>query len=502
VISHTNLLSRLESSVGNSARDEYGEVLVRSKDSDRRIRLLTQSCGYAAALTLPWFGASLSIRSHALQATPVALNFVVMAGITMLAGLGPGLVALVSTALIFNYYVMSDGAWSTSPRNLLRTAAILCIGFLIVWLCERQRVIRHKLRVAVSSLQVRTDFLMKAQQASNSVAWMFNTQDARIYWAEGGAEVFGYPFSKISASSPPILLVIEEDRDKVEKAFEQATQNEEGFHIEYRVRWPNGDIHWLESRGTCSVSKTHIWRGVTVDITDRKNAEFALVRSEKLAAIGRLSATIAHEINNPLEAVTNLLYLASGDPQLQPETRNYLEIANQELGRLGGIAQRTLNFARSKPANGPANLVEIVESVVTMFHSRCNLRGGEIRLGQKPDVRVRVPVDDLRQIFINIISNACDALVVPNGFIEVDIAKEGEFAVISISDNGIGIPTEHLSRVFEPFFTTKEDVGTGIGLWITKEMVEKSGGLISVHNDNLPAGFRTMFRVQFPTADQ
>jgi PAS domain S-box-containing protein len=497
-----NLLSRAKGSTEYSVGNESIQALARSDTSDQRSRLLTQVCGYVAAIVLPWVGAYLSIRSHTLQSTPVALNFAAMAGITILAGLWPGLVALVSTALIFNYYVMSDGAWSTSPKNLLRTVAILCVGFLIVWLCERQRVIRNKLRVTLSSLQTRTDFLTKAQQASNSVAWMFDTKATRIYWAEGGTEVFGYPFSEISASGPPILLVMEEDRNKVEKAFEQAIRNQEGLQVEFRVQWPNSDIHWLESRGTCSVSKAHIWRGVTVDITDRKNAEFALVRSEKLAAIGRLSATIAHEINNPLEAITNLLYLASGDPQLQPETKRYLQIADQELGRLGGIAQRTLNFARSKPANGPANLLEIVESVVTMFHPRCNLRGGEIRLVQKPDaVTVRVPVDDLKQIFINIISNACDALIVPNGFIEIDIVQQGKSAITSISDNGIGIPTEHLSRIFEPFFTTKEDVGTGIGLWITKEMVEKSGGLISVQNANLPTGFRTMFRVEFPAAD-
>ena len=486
--------------MGNSVPDESVKEAARSDGSDRRTWLLTQICGYAAAVILPGVGAYLSIRSHALQSTPVALNFAAMAGITILTGLGPGLVALVSTALIFNYYIMSNGAWSTGPKSLLRTAAILCIGSLIVWLCERQRVIRNRLRVTLSSLQMRTDFLVKAQQASNSVAWMFNTQDSRIHWAEGGAEIFGSPFSEISTAGPPLRLVMEEDRDSVAKAFEQAVRGGEVLGVEFRVRWPNGEIHWLESRGTRAATQPHIWRGVTVDITDRKNAEFALVRSEKLAAIGRLSATIAHEINNPLEAVTNLLYLASGDPHLEPQTRSYLEVANQELGRLGNIAQRTLNFARSKPANGPAHLVEIVESVVTMFHPRCNLRGGEIRLAQKPDLRVGVPADDLRQIFINIISNACDALVVPNGCIEIDIAKEGESAVVSICDNGIGIPTDHLSRIFEPFFTTKEDVGTGIGLWITKEMIEKSGGVITVHNDNLPPGFRTMFRVEFPVA--
>ena len=166
--------------MGNSVHDGFVQGPARSDGSDRRTRLLTQICGYAAAIVLPWFGATLSIRSHALQTTPVALNFVAMAGITILTGLGPGLVALASTALIFNYYVMSNGAWSASPKNLLRTAAILCIGSLIVWLCERQRVIRKKLRVTLSSLQMRTDFLTKAQQASNSVAWMFNTQDSHI----------------------------------------------------------------------------------------------------------------------------------------------------------------------------------------------------------------------------------------------------------------------------------------------------------------------------------
>src|SRR5580698_6871437 len=131
--------------MGNSVHDGFIQGPARSDGRDRRTRLLTQICGYAAAIILP-----------------LALNFAAMAGITILTGLGPGLVALASTALIFNYYVMSDGAWSTSPKNLLRTAAILCIGFLIVWLCERQRIIRKKLRVTLSSLQMRTDFLMKA----------------------------------------------------------------------------------------------------------------------------------------------------------------------------------------------------------------------------------------------------------------------------------------------------------------------------------------------------
>src|SRR6202012_3503589 len=115
----------------------------------------------------------------------------------------------------------------------------------------------------------------------------------------------------------------------------------------------------------------NLWRGVTLDITERKSAEIALVRSEKLAAIGRLSATIAHEMNNPLEAVTNLLFLCSADTTLAPETRNYVASADQELRRLASIARHTLSFARPRSSGGPAQTAGLTQAVVEMFQPRC-----------------------------------------------------------------------------------------------------------------------------------
>jgi signal transduction histidine kinase len=268
------------------------------------------------------------------------------------------------------------------------------------------------------------------------------------------------------------------------------------FHAEYRVRWPNGEIHWLESRGTPSPADARIWRGVTIDVTDRKNAELALIRSEKLAAIGRLSATIAHEINNPLEAVTNLLYLALSDGRLDPEARRYLEQADEELARLASIARHTLTFARTT-ASGSSNIAAVAESVVSLFQPRCASWGIEIRLLQNFNSTVAVPADDLRQILTNLVSNACDALMGSAGLIEVEITTEHELAVIEVRDTGAGIAPDNLNRVFDAFFTTKDGVGTGIGLWVTKELVEKSGGHISVHSGD-GAGFRTTFRVEFP----
>ncbi len=461
---------------------------------------LKEAAGYAAAIILPWLSTNLSLHTQVLQSTPFALNFASIAGITLFWCYRQGLTAAVATTLCFNYYVLSPPkTWSLGIRSLIYSGVIFAVGLLVTWICHRQNVIASRLRLALASFQSQTEALMEAQQGSNSAAWTLNMKDRRFRWAEGGSEIFGRPFAEMIHLDSPISLIVEEDRPRFEAALRELGGPAKTFRLEYRVQWPNGEIHWLESRGTPSPTDRSIWRGVTIDITDRKNAELALVRAEKLAAIGRLSATVAHEINNPLEAVTNLLYLASSDPALQPETRSYLKQADQELSRLASIARHTLSFARP-PSKGPSNITEIAESVVAMFRPRCNSRGGEIRLLGKLHSTLDVPPDDLRQILTNLVSNACDALVSSSGVIEVEISAQDSSAVIQVRDTGVGIAGDNLDRVFDAFFTTKEGVGTGIGLWVTKELVEKNGGHISVQSGKDP-GFRTIFRVEFPLTE-
>jgi signal transduction histidine kinase len=460
--------------------------------------LLRQLCGFVAAIVLPWLATILTIRIHALHGTPLALSFVSVAGITLLCGLSPGLLAVVFTAFVFNHLVLAPPSFLAFGRqSLIYTAIILAVGFLIAWLCERQRVTGSRLRAALTSLQVRTDSLTEAQQASNAAAWMYNIDDGRLQWAVGGARVFGRPFSDDDPLQDALSFIVDEDRDRVLQEYAAAIAASHSFQSEFRVRWPSGEIHWLESRGNPSVASLKIWHGVTLDITERKNAEFALVRSEKLAAVGRLSATIAHEVNNPLEAVTNLIYLAQSDPLLPPEAKAYLQRADQELARLASIARRTLTFVRPKSSSGPLNAIEIVEGVVDMFRPRCTARGAQIRIHCNAELTLPLPADDLRQILTNIVSNACDALPRSGGIIEIEIVRHDKTASISVRDNGLGISPENLPRVFDPFFTTKEDVGTGIGLWVTKDLVDKNGGRISVQTRFLPPGFHTMFRVEF-----
>ncbi len=461
---------------------------------------LISALGYICAVLFTWLAAQLTLHFPALQGTPVALNFLVVAGITSFFGMGPGVVAVIATAAFFyDEFLFPLGGAEFSPGVIIRTALILGVGFLIVFFFDRLRTRGIRLRSALSSLSEHADTLAQAQQGSNSAAWVINVKDRSIQWAQGGAEILGRSFQEVATLNALIQLVSPEDRAGVEQSAEGAIQTGTPFQTQFRILFPNGETRWLEARGTPSPSGSH-WRGVVMDITTRKNAETAVLRSEKLAAIGRLSATVAHEINNPLEAATNLLYLASLDTAMSVEARGYLADAERELHRLANIARHTLTFARIKPTGGPTDVSSIVESVVAMFQARCNSKGGRVHYASMLNAKVDVPPDELRQILTNLLSNACDALVGGEGMVDVALTSDSSTAAVTIRDSGVGIPTENLQRIFDPFFTTKDDVGTGIGLWVTRELVEKNGGTITVVAGDQATPFSTCFRVEFPVA--
>lgn len=468
------------------------------KGPSSRPTALRSAAGYVCAVVLAWLAADLTLHFPALQGTPVALNFLAAAGITAFFGRGPGIVSVVSTAALFyDWFLLPSSRSGFSPGILIRTALILIIGFLIVFFFDRLRNRGIRLRSALSALSEHADTLAQAQQGSNSAAWVINLQDRSIQWAQGGAEILGRSFQEVDTLDAFTQLVSPEDRAGVERSAESAIQAGTPFQSQFRILLPNGETRWLEARGTPSSSDS-LWRGVVMDITSRKNAEIGVLRSEKLAAIGRLSATVAHEINNPLEAATNLLYLVSLDTGMSAETRAYLSDAERELHRLANIARHTLTFARTRQAGGPTQVAPMIESVVAIFQARCNSRGGRVHYSSTLNAKVDVPPDELRQILTNLLSNACDALVGKEGLVDVTLSSDGGTLAVIIRDSGIGIPNENLARIFDPFFTTKDDFGTGIGLWVTRELVEKNGGRIAVFAGDQPTPFSTCFRVEFP----
>lgn len=243
-----------------------------------------------------------------------------------------------------------------------------------------------------------------------------------------------------------------------------------------------------------------------VDVTERSRAEHALMQAEKLSAVGRLAASIAHEINNPLEAITNLLYLIESTTD-ENQRKVFLKTAQQELDRVAKITVQTLRFNRESARPATVFIEDIVENVLTLFRGR--LHNSDIVIDRQYRTRGEVVGLDgeLRQVFVNLVSNALDAS--PQGgriVVRIHDSKDHRTAVtgvrVLIADTGVGIPPENTKHLFEPFFTTKDRTGTGLGLWVTKTILEKHDSRIAVRSRVGREDHGSVFSVFFPSQRQ
>jgi PAS domain S-box-containing protein len=250
------------------------------------------------------------------------------------------------------------------------------------------------------------------------------------------------------------------------------------------------------------------WVGaIVVEATERKRAEEALRKTEKLAAAGRLAASIAHEINNPLEAVTNLLYLLRHQPSLDREATGYADLAQQEISRVAEMTQQTLRFYRQSTLPVVANVAELLESVLTLDVGRLVAAQIEVSRKIRRDVELYCFSGELRQVFANLIGNALDAMSL-GGRLSLSLRRSRSWADgtpgvrLFVADNGCGMTAATRQRIFEPFFTTKETTGTGLGLWVSGEIISKHNATVRVVSR--PAGTGdgrqsgTVFMVFFP----
>jgi PAS domain S-box-containing protein len=278
------------------------------------------------------------------------------------------------------------------------------------------------------------------------------------------------------------------------------------------------------------------WVGaVLVDTTEQKRGEETLRRTEKLAATGRLAASIAHEINNPLEAVTNLLYLIRQE-NLSPESARFAELAQQEVTRVSEITQQTLRFYRQSTLPAVSNINELLDSVLTLHLGRIQTLQVELQRDYNGDLPLFCFAGELRQLFANLIGNALDAMTPDGGRLVVRahqtrlfrtfagpaatassrnsgapgapgvvgvVGAEGwENGVpgvrVSVADTGCGISEKARRHIFEPFFTTKDATGTGLGLWVSDQIVRKHHGSVRVRSRSTGPNTGTVFSIFFP----
>ncbi len=243
-----------------------------------------------------------------------------------------------------------------------------------------------------------------------------------------------------------------------------------------------------------------------VEITNQKRSEAALIQSEKLAAVGRLASSISHEINNPLEAVTNLLYLVSAGSDLSANNLLYIQMAQSELSRVSQIATQTLRFHRQAVAPTLVTAEELVSAVLNLYQGR--LANSGIRVDTRYATRVPIHCfeNDIRQVLNNLIANAIDAMRTGGRLVlraHAAHGVDGEQGVrITVADTGHGMPTEVSRRIFEPFYTTKDLNGTGLGLWISAGIVERHRGRLDVRSTIDPKHHGTVFTLFLPLRER
>ncbi len=241
------------------------------------------------------------------------------------------------------------------------------------------------------------------------------------------------------------------------------------------------------------------------DIRESKKIERALRTTEKLAAAGRLAATVAHEINNPLEAVTNLVFLAKREATDGSKVNEYLGMAERELDRVAHIARQTLGFYRDSSAATRFGIVKTIDDLLFLYEKRLESRNIRvIRQYKDRDAEITGFAGEIRQVFSNLLSNAIDAMP-SGGTLVVRVSQSRDWSNslqpgvrATILDTGSGIPSHARNSLFEPFFTTKTDVGTGLGLWITKNIIEKHHGSIRFITSNGQRKHGTAFSVFLP----
>jgi PAS domain S-box-containing protein len=320
-------------------------------------------------------------------------------------------------------------------------------------------------------------------------------------WNDAATRVFGYsPEEMIGAS---ILKLIPEHLHPDEKTIlENIRAGRRIEHFETVRRTKDGRL--IEVSLTVSPIKDEEGRVIGAskilrDISSRKRMEQSLLQAEKIAATGRMAATIAHEVNNPLEAVMNLLYLLRAKIT-DDEGRGFLATAEDELGRVAHIAKQTLGYYREHAAASVASVSEIAEHALIVYEPRCTAAGITIKKSLGPSTKIVLRRGEMMQVISNLIANSVYAM--PHGgtlSISVcDASSAGNGVVLTVEDNGVGIGPKDLPKVFDAFFTTRNTVGTGIGLFVAKQFVEGHGGRISIESDSESEKHGTIVRLFLP----
>jgi PAS domain S-box-containing protein len=323
-------------------------------------------------------------------------------------------------------------------------------------------------------------------------------------WNKGAERIFGYT-AKEMIGRPTSALAPQNSLEDSSHILEQIRRGQRVDHYEtIRCHKDGSDVVVsLCVSPLCDLKGNIIGASkVARDVTGTKRAEQALRNADKLALAGRMAASIAHEINNPLEAITNLLYLLQHE-DISEQGRRYLTLAQHELTRVSHIASQTLGFFRGAPGSATHPVADIVDSAISLNIGRlstCNVQFEKKYSSMEP---LLCNQGELRQVFVNLVANAVDAM--PSGgrlLIRVHNASDPTTGVsgvrITVADTGSGMSARTHRVLFEPFYTTKESTGTGLGLWVSNQIIARHKGRITVRSSQSADRHGTVFSIFLP----
>ena len=350
---------------------------------------------------------------------------------------------------------------------------------------ERERAIAQR-NHAEDKLWRSEEFARKIVESCVDCLKVLDLEGHLEYMSPSGQALLEIGDLRSYLGRPWVELWRAEDRPKVEGGLKVARSGGVGsFQAELatgsgtRKQW---DVRIAPMRSRDGAIERLI--AIARDTTELRQAQQIAIQAEKLAAAGRMAATIAHEINNPLEAVTNFIYLARTNPDIPEETQRYLEIADRELTRVAQIAQKTLGFYRDTSNNKWIGVHEVVADILLIYDRKLRYKQINCVVDVDPDLKVFAKQGELKQALSNLLANAIDAsheggTVWLRARSSSNWIKGHEAGVrITLADNGSGMSPEVQKRIFVPFFTTKANIGTGIGLWVTKSLIEQDGGYL------------------------
>ncbi|WP_263411796.1 sensor histidine kinase [Terriglobus aquaticus] len=347
----------------------------------------------------------------------------------------------------------------------------------------------------------REEFEMGMEAASLGM-WHYNPETRQVIADDRMHRIVGSPKPNGEVAYW-LNLLHPEDQERVAEHFRGVLAGKHDYDIEYRIL-RDGEVRWLRSKGKASQAADSPQElfAIVEDVTERKLAETALRQNEKLAAVGRLAASIAHEINNPLESVTNLLYLIQNSDSME-DVRTYVTTAERELRRVSLIANQTLRFHKQQTRPAMAFCYDLIGDSLAMFQGRVVNNGVTLEKRKRAEHPVECLGGEIRQVLNNLIGNALDAMPKGGRLLlrsreQVDPVTGERGLVMTVADTGTGMSPQVKERIFDAFYTTKGMGGTGLGLWISSEIVARHRGKLRFRSSDRPGKSGTVFTLFLP----